>query len=44
MAQSDVHLISDQKVAGLIPAGSGNFLFIETDHETFSMVILSSGF
>ena len=38
MAQLDVHPAADQEVAGSIPAGSRN---METDHEIFSMFILS---
>ena len=31
----------DQEVAGFTPAKVGNILFVEIDHEIFSMVILS---
>ena len=31
----------DQEIAGLIPTYSSNILFVEMDHEIFSMVILS---
>ena len=31
----------DQEVAGSTPAEVGNILFVEIDHEIFSMVILS---
>ena len=35
------NLTGDQDVTGLIPTGSGNILFVEIDHEIFSVVILS---
>ena len=41
VAYSDVPPTGDQKVKGLIPAGSCNILFFYIDHEIISTVILS---
>ena len=46
--ESDAHPTGDQEVVGSIPAMTGNIFFVvidheifSTDHEIFSMVILS---
>ena len=41
LTQSDVHPTGDHEVTGSIPTGSGKILFVEVDHEIFSLIILS---